>query len=46
MCGRIILTHKPKKIPGFDPELQFDSWPGPRFNIAPSESVATVLNEW
>ena len=45
MCGRIILTHKPKKIPGLEAELQFDGWPGPRYNIAPSESVATVLND-
>jgi len=45
MCGRIILTHRPKKIPGLEAELQFDSWPGPRYNIAPSESVATVLND-
>jgi len=44
MCGRIILTDKPKKIPGLEPELQFDRWPGPRYNVAPSESVATVLN--
>ena len=45
MCGRIILTHKPKKIPGLEPELEFESWPGARYNIAPSESVATVLND-
>lgn len=45
MCGRIILTHKPTAISGFLPELQFDAWTGPRFNIAPTESVATLLND-
>ncbi len=44
MCGRIILTHKPKQIQGLEYELQFESWPGPRYNIAPTESVATLFN--
>jgi putative SOS response-associated peptidase YedK len=45
MCGRIILTHKPKAIGGYQPEIQFESWPGPRYNITPTETVATLLND-
>ena len=45
MCGRIILTHKPKAIPGFQHDLNFEDWQGPRYNIAPTESVATLLND-
>jgi putative SOS response-associated peptidase YedK len=45
MCGRIILTHKPKHLRGLEYDLQFEAWQGPRCNIAPTESVATILND-
>jgi len=44
VCGRITLTTKPSRPPGLEASLHFEFWPGPRYNIAPTESVATLLN--
>jgi putative SOS response-associated peptidase YedK len=45
VCGRITLTSKPSRLPGIDGTLHFEFWPGTRFNIAPTESVATILSD-
>jgi putative SOS response-associated peptidase YedK len=45
VCGRITLTTKPSHLPGLEGTLHFEFWPGPRYNIAPAESVATILND-
>jgi putative SOS response-associated peptidase YedK len=45
VCGRITLTSKPSRLQGIEGPLHFEFWPGPRYNIAPAESVATILND-
>ena len=45
VCGRITLTHKPSRLQGLEAPLHFEFWSGPRYNIAPTESVATILND-
>jgi len=45
VCGRITLTSKPPHLQGLEAPRHFELWPGPRYNIAPTESVATILND-
>ncbi len=46
MCGRLTITTKEKaKLTAIFPGLQIPEWPGPRYNVAPSQNVAAILNE-
>lgn len=45
MCGRFTLRAEPDEVAEILPGLQVGAWPGPRYNIAPSQPVPTVLNE-
>ncbi|MEE9297241.1 MAG: SOS response-associated peptidase [Phycisphaerae bacterium] len=45
MCGRFTLTSSQEQIAKVLPGLVFDVPIDPRYNIAPTQSVATVLND-
>lgn len=45
MCGRFTLTVSPTSLQELLPGLQIQDWPGPRYNIAPSQAIPTVLND-
>lgn len=45
MCGRFTLKASPQEIAQLMPGLKADRWQAPRYNIAPSQQVATVLND-
>ena len=46
MCGRLTITTKDKaKLTAVFPNLVIPDWPGPRYNVAPSQDVAAILNE-
>lgn len=48
MCGRFIQTANPEKIRAILPDIQVDDAAAdgfrPRYNIAPTQDVLTVLN--
>jgi putative SOS response-associated peptidase YedK len=45
MCGRFTLVADTEDFAESLPELQAEFSPGPRYNIAPTQDVATVLND-
>jgi len=45
MCGRFTLNKKGKNLKKEFPEFEIDERIEPRFNIAPSQPIATVLND-
>lgn len=45
MCGRFTLNKKAKKLAEELPDIEVDEHIEPRFNIAPNQPVATVLND-
>ena len=48
MCGRFIQIANPEKIRGILPDVEIDEAAAggfrPRYNIAPTQDVLTVLN--
>ena len=46
MCGRLTITTKERaKLIAVFPGLEIPDWPDPRYNVAPTQSVAAILNE-
>ena len=45
MCGRFTIAKKQQEILSAFPYLLLREWYGPRFNVAPSQSVPVILNE-
>ena len=45
MCGRFAFFASKDDITDFMPGLAINYWPGPRYNIAPSQDILAVLND-
>ncbi len=45
MCGRFTLTADPNSLQQLVPQLQLNQWQGPRYNIAPSQPIPSLLND-
>jgi putative SOS response-associated peptidase YedK len=45
MCGRFTLTSSQEQIAAILPGLVLDEPPAPRYNIAPTQPIAAVLND-
>jgi len=45
MCGRITLRSDSNQLRGYFKTLQISAWDGPRYNIAPTQEVATLMND-
>ncbi len=44
MCGRFTLIAEPQDIIGLIAGIEIEHWSGPRYNIVPTQPIATVLN--
>jgi len=45
MCGRLTIRSDTNELRGFFAKLQREVWQGPRYNVAPTQTVATILND-
>jgi putative SOS response-associated peptidase YedK len=45
MCGRFAFLASKDDILDFMPGIAINYWPGPRYNIAPSQDIPAVLND-